>query len=479
MMKKIFTLLLLLAVGYVNAQSVFLDTSLTSDVEGEITEYWYWAAGIEVEGTDFSANEEITVTTTDPENNVRFFYGTADANGAFTIQANAMKIRSILGEHVISATGTSGNTASEILTVIMDPLEVIEATATPNELSISDFDTNGVLLSASGFAPNAEIRINLEDPAGNGMALSPQESLFADAQGNFQIFINGSTLVGMPNLTYPFPLIEGVWSVNFNDFSGTGFKGQTTFRMLPNNPNPSNYCTIDFIQETEAITLVNFAGIDNVTDPNSSIPYEDFTNLEGEVEVGQTYTITLKGRARFDFNVNTYTVFIDWNNNGILNEEGEIYSAGWLTGSTGVDNMQVEYDITIPDNAVGGPTRMRILKVASASSTAMFWPSGSCGDYYFGQAEDYTLNVQNSVGIVDLENNNFKLYPNPVANKLNISANKEIKNVVINDITGRQVSSINIKAANASIDLSFLSTGLYIINATVGNESQTFKIIKE
>ncbi|WP_379963907.1 T9SS type A sorting domain-containing protein [Epilithonimonas sp. UC225_85] len=92
--------------------------------------------------------------------------------------------------------------------------------------------------------------------------------------------------------------------------------------------------------------------------------------------------------------------FVDWNHNGILDESNEIISEGYIFGSSGVDDKFTQFPITVPQNAINGNTRVRVLKMQSATEYSMFWPVGASGYYYnSGQAEDYTLNI--SGGIAD------------------------------------------------------------------------------
>lgn len=63
-------------------------------------------------------------------------------------------------------------------------------------------------------------------------------------------------------------------------------------------------------------------------------------------------------------------VFIYWNKNGILDDEGEAYVIeAELFGSTGVDGKQVLGDVEVPAHAVLGNSRMRVVKSFLLPST--------------------------------------------------------------------------------------------------------------
>ena len=154
---------------------------------------------------------------------------------------------------------------------------------------------------------------------------------------------------------------------------------------------PSPYCgPITFTNNVEPITLVNFAGINNTTDATVGAvnpAHEDFTAISGSVTAGQSYTITLKGNT--DGNYTTkLNVFIDWNQDGDFDDNSERYDIGNIVNSTGVDAVQLTGSIAVPGTALGGDTRMRVVKKWNVYSDAC-----NTGGTGYGQAEDYTLSV--------------------------------------------------------------------------------------
>ena len=84
-----------------------------------------------------------------------------------------------------------------------------------------------------------------------------------------------------------------------------------------------------------------------------------------------------------------------------------------------------------------------------------------------------------ALSVSDNELLNVSMYPNPTASKLNISAASTIKNVSIFNLIGRKVMGLNIDSNSAAIDVSGLSSGLYLINYTIGDAVGTAKFIKE
>lgn len=128
----------------------------------------------------------------------------------------------------------------------------------------------------------------------------------------------------------------------------------------------------------EWISNVTFAGINN---NSGSTGYTDFTNISGVVTKGGTYpfSATLSQTGTY---TETLTVWIDWNYNGVfdISERTEI-------GICAFNGCVVTGNITVPVDAVPGPTRMRVVNKYSTFSI------DPCEVFTFGEVEDYTIIV--------------------------------------------------------------------------------------
>lgn len=86
--------------------------------------------------------------------------------------------------------------------------------------------------------------------------------------------------------------------------------------------------------------------------------------------------------------------------------------------------------------------------------------------------------VETFLGLNGFDTNAFMYYPNPVENILTISYSKNIKNVQIFDIIGKQVLVKNIDNKKSEIDMSKLTEGVYFVKVYSDNGSAVIKIIK-
>ncbi|WP_379969061.1 GEVED domain-containing protein [Epilithonimonas sp. UC225_85] len=231
------------------------------------------------------------------------------------------------------------------------------------------------------------------------------------------------------------------------------------------------YCSTSSQWGVDAISKVQFAGIDNSSDPYSVSPNEYYLDKVGEVYQGSQYPFVLEGNTNGGYDY--ATVFVDWNQNGSFADAGEVYEVGAMT-SDSTDGAQITGDIAVPAGAATGKTRMRVMLNWDVSMT------DACDNspYFFGQSEDYTLDVKQSLAVSDINKANVSIYPNPVKNVLNFNGAKDISKVEVYNIAGQKVKSVE-KLSDHKIELSNLTKGTYIIRASIDGLVKSFKFVKE
>lgn len=85
----------------------------------------------------------------------------------------------------------------------------------------------------------------------------------------------------------------------------------------------------------------------------------------------------------------------------------------------------------------------------------------------------------NSLTTPEFKANNFKAYPNPVHDVLNLSYEQIITNVRIYNVLGQNMASKEINDKNGSIDLSYLPAGPYLVQVNSDGISKSMTIIKQ
>ncbi len=247
---------------------------------------------------------------------------------------------------------------------------------------------------------------------------------------------------------------------------------------------PSPYCDIDATgTSVEAITSVEFAAL-TITNADESSILVDKTDFTAELSAN-SYTLTISGNTEGDFD-NNIVAFIDWNQNNILDDAGEVYEIGTLTNSNGNDGISVSSEITVPADAPMGTRRIRITKtytdedsVAEIDPCAIAFNPFDQGVFPgFGQALDFTI-VIGSLTIDEFDLNALSIYPNPAKNSVNISYKSNLVALKIYNALGQEVDSKNNLGPNVQLDLSNLNSGMYILKLLTTSEAQTFRIVKQ
>ena len=72
-----------------------------------------------------------------------------------------------------------------------------------------------------------------------------------------------------------------------------------------------------------------------------------------------------------------------------------------------------------------------------------------------------------------------QVYPNPVSDELYVKAKNRLASVTVYDLLGKKLLSVEPNALTEKIDLSGFDSGLYLVRVAIGNQIQTYKVLKE
>jgi len=128
-----------------------------------------------------------------------------------------------------------------------------------------------------------------------------------------------------------------------------------------------------------------------------------------------------------------------------------------------IDHVHYYDDAPWPD-ADGNGKYLQLANVALDNALAANWI-----------ALDETVLGLETIG----SNDRLFLSPNPVVQSLHINTHTPIEQIQILDLQGRIVLSMPVGAINTDIDLSRLSSGLYLVRAITHSETLLGRIIKE
>ncbi|SFQ47135.1 GEVED domain-containing protein [Flavobacterium akiainvivens] len=235
------------------------------------------------------------------------------------------------------------------------------------------------------------------------------------------------------------------------------------------------YCDVSVDYDVEPISLVQFANINNATSAvvDATPAYEDFTGMVANVIQGETYTITVKGNTVGQFE-HDIRVFIDWNQDLEFDMETEYYWASLLP-STGTDNVTATIDIEIPATALAGNTRLRVIK-----DQWNIYEEGefdACLNAYYGQVEDYTVNIAAAVPAQTVEvttQNNVAAEITVIDGTLQLVATVAPDNATNQNVTWTIVSGAEYATVNANGVVTATGDGTVVVRATSVSNPEVF-----
>ena len=236
--------------------------------------------------------------------------------------------------------------------------------------------------------------------------------------------------------------------------------------------SPSEYCVPEAINSSyDFIESVSIENVINNSTLGNNYSLSDNTIL---MVSAKSYSVTLT--PNLSTTRNFWKIWIDFNDDGDFDDSDEtIFIMNNKKGS-------VTSNIIIPEYAKGS-SRMRISMREKVAPNP-------CDDNYNGEVEDYLVSfnepaasqfkyISTDARNFDI-NNEFKIYPNPVSDKLNINLNSiELDDFyTIYNLNGGKISTNIITSTLTTIDITNYSNGMYLIVVVSKGEYYNQKFIK-
>ena len=83
------------------------------------------------------------------------------------------------------------------------------------------------------------------------------------------------------------------------------------------------------------------------------------------------------------------------------------------------------------------------------------------------------------LGTASNEIEGFDYYPNPTNERVNLASVQNIETVVLYNILGQKLISLNVDATTTQLDVAHLAAGAYLMEVTVDGQKGTYKLIKQ
>ena len=222
----------------------------------------------------------------------------------------------------------------------------------------------------------------------------------------------------------------------------------------------------------DGMNSFSFGDISNLDSGCSPNGYGDFTDQSTDLVAGDVYDMTFVT----GYGSQVFRVWIDYNDDSFFSLDELIVDNPILADGQAAGSYSGTLPITIPLSA---PIGEHLMRVKSNWQTGV--PDDACEETQYGETEDYTVNIVESLSIGEIEGSIINIFPNPSNGVFNINLNGEILLYEVANILGQVVADGKFENGDNMVDLSGNETGTYIIKltATSNGKFKLFKLVKE
>ena len=222
----------------------------------------------------------------------------------------------------------------------------------------------------------------------------------------------------------------------------------------------------------DGMTSFSFGDISNLDSGCSPNGYGDFTDQSTDLVAGDVYDMTFVT----GYGSQVFRVWIDYNDDSFFSLDELIVDNPVLADGQAAGSYNGTLPITIPLSAPLGEHLMRV-----KSNWQSGVPDDACEETQYGETEDYTVNIVESLSIGEIEGSLINIFPNPSNGVFNINLNGEILLYEVANILGQVVADGKFENGDNMLDLSSNETGTYILKltATSNGKFKLFKLVKE
>jgi len=376
----------------------------------------------------------------------------------------------------------AGNGAIHFLDDVAQTLPMVDPMT---DATLSDLTVDGN--TVAGFAPNV-LTYDIELP--NGTMMAPTVAGVATQAGMGASDVSVTQAPGIPgsatvDVTAPNGTDMQTYTVNFTEAAA----------LPPAAPTPTEANAISIISDVYA----------NVNTPQVDVFGGTLTNLDLNSDTNEEARL-LNGGSGFQFNYFPGNAFLDVTDAAFLHldvycdnlADNDILRIRLLDNDPGANGANiaryefsaaesgtwVSIDLEIPSggnlndfgdiDSAGAPVDLSTLALIQINTLDLGSTLAS-KDVYLSNIYFYG----GTLSTPDIETSEFRVFPNPTNNVWNLTSTNTINSVLVYDILGKQVLSVNPNSNEATIVSSSLRTGVYFARVEGTNGSRTIKLVRE
>ncbi len=284
------------------------------------------------------------------------------------------------------------------------------------------------------------------------------------------------------NTTFEIEAITGL--VSDENLSNNANTTEVTSSLNYCMPSAIDGCNIDGIKRFVLGTIDTDDGSSGCNSTGSVLGYVDRRALATDLDISDAESHFLQAQHNWldEPTGESLAMWIDFNNNGTFDTNEQLIEGVNFT----VAGQLERFDFTIPAALGASQLGRRILRVKAIDNLSGGDVDEVCGSFNYGEVHDYTVNLIDS----SLSNDDFALFGSDL--KVYTLANKQFKfelsspyndllSFRVYDAFGKLIVFNNIsKTANGYeylLDMSYASSGLYIVKMGSMNNFKSYKIV--
>lgn len=272
-----------------------------------------------------------------------------------------------------------------------------------------------------------------------------------------------------------------VWLLDSGDVSGDIYDSCATATTQTSNPTPSwDFEDASQIDDWTAVGDLVKSHVTSGGNPDGAMKFGGTNETQGSapqlllehVNANFDYLSAATAKIKFDLLVETALVGTAIH---FMHETANVAAVNTFNlENQGLnENTWTSYEIehTLSGDATG---LFKVLFNFAAGADA-----GMGGELLM---DNFVIELYDSsggvLGISNISESIFMVYPNPVQNTLNVSTDVVVDQVSIFDLTGRQVMRATPNAEEFSLDVTNLNKGLYLVTLKAGDQEMITKLVK-
>ncbi len=381
-------------------------------------------------------------------------------------------------EYFKNGNRTDAVAAFQITEPLPDDVGITNITQPDNGILSSSED---ITVTIRNFGSNAQSNIPISYTINGGASVNEVfVGLLDGGQSTTYTFSNQADL-SIDGESYE--IVASTALVNDDDTGNDSFSKTITNMIVFCQPEATIGCTVDGIKQFILADINSDNGADGCNTTGSADGYADrrdeMTDLDSSIG-NNIYTLQAQTNWNGGANVEALSLWIDFDDSGTFETSERLISGEFFTV---IDALQ-SFTLIIPTDAALGNHVLRVKAIDTSASGDIL---DSCSDFSYGEVHDYTINIIDSslsvqdvnlndseLQIIDQSNNQFEIIlKTPISDKLSFS---------VHNISGQILAFNNIHKSNANeyryqLDMSYVSSGVYIVKIGKGSTYKVGKLI--